>query len=181
MTTIEPTAERNLDGYGAPPIPWTKVLECLAANPDQRPGSTGPDRHTFWLATVRPDGRPHVMPLGVFIADDGFYFTAGPSTRKAQNLEHDPHCVLTIATSPFDLVFEGAAVRVTDPDAVARVADEARSGGWPASVGGDGAQLTAEFSAPAAGPPPWNVYKMTPDTAFALGTAEPYGATRYRL
>ena len=48
-----------------------------------------------------------------------------------------------------------------------------------ATVEGDA--LTAEFSAPAAGPPPWNAYRIVPSTVFALGTAEPYGATRFDL
>jgi hypothetical protein len=38
-----------------------------------------------------------------------------------------------------------------------------------------------EFSAPAAGPPPWHVYEVTPKTVFALGTAEPFGAMRFRF
>jgi hypothetical protein len=41
--------------------------------------------------------------------------------------------------------------------------------------------LTAEYSAPSAGPPPWNVYRIVPSTVFALGTAEPYGAARFDL
>ena len=45
----------------------------------------------------------------------------------------------------------------------------------------EGDALTAEFSAPAAGPPPWNAYRIVPSTVFALGTAEPYGATRFDL
>lgn len=50
---------------------------------------------------------------------------------------------------------------------------------WLATVP-DGA-LYAEFSAPSAGPPPWDVYEVTPATVFALGTVEPYGATRWRF
>ncbi|MDT5280540.1 MAG: hypothetical protein QOJ20_1735 [Mycobacterium sp.] len=49
--------------------------------------------------------------------------------------------------------------------------------GWPAQVEGDA--LTAEYSAPPAGPPPWHVYWVTPSTVFAFGTAEPGGATRF--
>jgi hypothetical protein len=41
--------------------------------------------------------------------------------------------------------------------------------------------LTAEYSAPSAGPPPWHVYKIAPSTVFAFGTAEPYGATRFDI
>src|SRR5215217_3850607 len=80
----EPTAAQNLDGYGAPLMPWTKVRERLDAGLSQAPGTGGPDRHTCWLATVRPDGRPHVMPLGVLWVDGAFYFNAGAATRKAQ-------------------------------------------------------------------------------------------------
>ena len=40
---------------------------------------------------------------------------------------------------------------------------------------------TGPFSAPAAGPPPWDVYEFTPETVYALATAEPGGATRFRF
>jgi hypothetical protein len=43
------------------------------------------------------------------------------------------------------------------------------------------ASLTAEYSAPSAGPPPWDVYQVTPQTVYALGTAEPYGATKFQF
>ncbi|WP_201295380.1 MULTISPECIES: hypothetical protein [Nocardia] len=31
------------------------------------------------------------------------------------------------------------------------------------------------------GPPPWQRYFVTPHTAVGVGTAEPHGATRWRL
>src|SRR6266852_932588 len=113
-TKREPKAERNLDGYGAPPIPWRSVRERLEQGLSPAPGSGGPDRHTCWLATVGPDGRPHVMPLGVLWVDGAFYFNSGAGTRKAKNLARNPHCVLTVATNEFDLVVEGDAVKITD-------------------------------------------------------------------
>jgi hypothetical protein len=177
-----PTSERNLDGYGAAPIPWEKVRERLDQGFTQSPATGGPDRHTCWLATVRPDGRPHVMPLGALWVDGAFYFTAGASTRKAQNLAQNPHCVVAVATHDFDLVVEGAAVKVTDPAKVARIAEAFRADGWPASVDESGASLTAPYSAPAAGPPPWDVYEVTSETVFALGASETHpGATRWRF
>jgi nitroimidazol reductase NimA-like FMN-containing flavoprotein (pyridoxamine 5'-phosphate oxidase superfamily) len=179
MAAKEPTAERNLDGYGAPPIPWTRVRERLEEGLSQGPGSGGPARHTCWLATVRPDGRPHVMPLGVLWVDGALYFNAGATTRKAKNLAHNPNCTITVATHGFDLVVEGEAVRVTDEAKLQRIAKVYASQGWQPTVR-DGA-LYAEFSAPSAGPPPWDVYEVTPVTVFALGTAEPYGATRWRF
>ncbi len=180
--TRRPRGERNLDGYGAPVIPFAKVralLEGGVAQVTQAPGSGGPGRHTCWVATVRPDGRPHVVPVGVLFMDGAAYFCAGAATRKAKNLAHDPHCVITVATAPFDLVAEGEAVKVTDEATLRRVAEGYRDAGWSPTVR-DGA-LYAEFSAPSAGPPPWDVYEFTTDTLFALGTAEPFGATRWKF
>jgi uncharacterized protein YndB with AHSA1/START domain len=182
-TKREPKTERNLDGYGAPPIPWTKVRERLEQGLTQAPETGGPNRHTCWLATVRPDGRPHVMPVGILWVDGAMYFNAGAATRKAMNLAQNPHCVITVATHDFDLVVEGKAVKVTDPAKAQRIAEAYRSDGdgWPASVVDGTASLTADYSAPSAGPPPWDIYEVTPETVFALGTAEPGGVTRWQF
>ena len=178
---IEPKAEQNLDGYGAPLIPWSKVRERLEQAVTQAPETGGPDRHTYWLATVHPDGRPHVMPLGAEWVDGAFYFTAGANTRKAKNLALNPECAITVATKNFDIVVEGRASRVTDPALVARIAKVYQDQGWPAQVSDDGTSLTADYSAPSAGPPPYMIYQVIPHTVFALGTSEPYGATRFNF
>jgi hypothetical protein len=70
---------------------------------------------------------------------------------------------------------------VTDPTTVAAMAGHWASAGWPARVDDSGTALTAEFSAPSAGPPPWFVYRTTACTATALETIEPGGATRWHL
>jgi nitroimidazol reductase NimA-like FMN-containing flavoprotein (pyridoxamine 5'-phosphate oxidase superfamily) len=179
MPRNEPTSERNLDGYGAPPIEWARVRDVLDGEITQAPETGGPGRHTSWLATINPDGSPHVMPLGVVRVDGTWYFSSGPGTRKSANITRDPRCVVSVATHPFDLVVEGTAERVVDAAELQAVAETFAAQGWQASVAGDA--LTAEYSAPAAGPPPWSVYRVVPSTVFALGTAEPYGATRFDL
>jgi hypothetical protein len=179
MSERQPTTTKNLDGYGSPPIEWSRVADVLGRTPTEAPDTGGPNRHTHWLTTINPDGSAHVMPLGVLHIAGALYFTSGAGTRKSRNIARDPRCVVTLATHPFDLVMEGSAERVTDAATLQRVAGEFAEGGWPASVAGEA--LTAEFSAPAAGPPPWDVYRIQPATVFALGTAEPYGATRFDL
>src|SRR5260221_304468 len=87
---------------------------------------------------------------------------------------------IRIATDEFDLVVEGTARKVTDPSTVAAMAERWAAPGWPARVDDSGMALTAEYSAPSAGPPPWFVYRLTPEAATALGTADPGGATRWR-
>jgi len=178
MSALDPTVT-NLDGYGTPPIEWSRVRETLFRQVPQAPGTGGPNRHTTWFATTDPDGRPHVVPLGALVVGEEVFLCAGERTRKIRNVHRDPRCTLSVATEPFDLVVEGTAERVTDPATLERVAAGFRDDGWPAHVEGDA--LSAEFSAPSAGPPPWSVYRVVPGRVFAFGTAEPYGATRFDL
>ena len=96
------------------------------------------------------------------------YFTTGERTRKGRNLANDPRCTLGVSTDEFDLAVEGDAVLVDDPDVVADVAHRWASGGWPASPDESGTALTAEYSAPSAGPPPWRVYRLTPRQATVV-------------
>lgn len=179
MQVIEPVSERNLDGYGAAPIEWGRVRDVLEAQTSQAPGTGGPGRHTSWITTTNPDDSPHVVPVGVVPIDGAWYFTSGPGTRKSRNIRRDPRCVMSVATHPFDLVVEGTAERVVNGAKLQAVAEAFAAQGWPASVAGDA--VTADFSAPSAGPPPWNVYRIVPSRVFAFGTAEPYGATRFDL
>ena len=161
--------QKNLDIYGDEPIPWSRAVEQLEA------GSA----KSFWLATVRPDGRPHVAGVGALWVDGKLYFTSGPQTRKSRNLAQNPACVFSVTLPNLDLVIEGTAARVTDEDTLQRLAQRYAAQGWPARVS-DGA-LTAEYSAPSAGPPPWFLYVVTPITAFGVATAEPNGATRWQF
>ncbi len=169
------------DLYSLPLIDWSLVTQRLDQGLTQAPDSGGPNRHTCWLATIDADGSPHVTGIGALWTEGTFWFETGPATRKARNLARDPRCTLSVATQQFDLVAEGEAHRVTDRDTVATMAARWAAGGWPARVDDSGTALTAEFSAPSAGPPPWLVYRMTLHTATALGTVEPGGATRWRF
>lgn len=173
---------RNLaDLYRLPPLDWARIETRLDAGLRQAPGTGGPNRHTCWLATVGADGAPHVTGIGALWADGAFWFETGERTRKARNLARDPRCVLSMATEEFDLVVEGDARQVDDPDTVAALAQRWAAEGWPVRVDETGRALTAEFSAPSAGPPPWHVYRLTPGSATALATVEPGGATRWRF
>ena len=173
---------RNLaDLYGTPLIEWSTVRARLDRGIEQAPGAGGPDRHTCWLATIDLDGRPHVTGIGALWSDGAFWFETGRTSRKGCNLERDPRCTLSVATSDFDLVVEGRAALVTDPHAVAARAAQWAEGGWPAEVDETGIALTAPFSAPSAGPPPWHVYRIDVSSATAILTVEPGGATRWRF
>jgi len=160
---------KNLDIYGAKPILWSRALKQLGSS------TAG----TYWLATTKPDGRPHVAAVGALWVDGKIYFVSGSGTRKSRNLAANPSCVVSVSLTGIDLVFEGTAIRVTDRPTLLRLAKRYAAQGWPASV--SGAAVTAEYSAPSAGPPPWNLYVVRPSTAFGVASADPPGATRWRF
>lgn len=167
------------DLYGLAVLDWARIESRLAQGVTQAPDTGGPNRHTCWLATIDRDGSPHVTGIGALWADAAFWFETGEATRKGKNLARDPRCTLSLATHEFDLVVEGEAYRVTDPATVAAMAQRWAAEGWPARVDDTGTAITAEYSAPSAGPPPWAVYRLTPHRATALATTDPSGATRW--
>lgn len=158
---------------------WQSVSTRLDNGYSQAPGGGGPDRHTSWLATVNADGSPHVAGVGTVWADGMFWFETGRHTRKGRNLARDPRCTVSVALREFDLVVEGEAEMVVDPETVARMASRWAAEGWPCRVDESGIALTAEYSAQSAGPPPWHVYRVVPRAATAIETVEPGRATRW--
>jgi hypothetical protein len=171
MTELTPTESTNLDRYGNVALEWSRARDALAAVPTPE--------ITHFLGTSRPDGTPHAAGVGAQWLDGDLYFTSSPAARKARDLAANPLCTISVRLPGIDLVLDGAAARVTDPATLEQVAAGYRTGGWPAQVDGDA--LTAPFSAPSAGPPPWQVYRFTFHTVVGVGTAEPYGATRWRF
>jgi hypothetical protein len=166
---MDPLEQTNLDIYGHELIPWARALAQLDAGTATR----------SWLATTRPDGRPHLAGVGALWLEGRLYFTSGAATRKSRNLAVNPHCTVALSLPDLDLVLEGMATRVTDAATLERLAERYAAQGWPATAS-DGA-LTAPYSAPSAGPPPWDANALTLMTAVAVATAEPFGATRWRF
>jgi Pyridoxamine 5'-phosphate oxidase len=169
MTETAPTETTNLDRYGNTVLPWSRAREALAAVPD--PGIT------HFLGTCRADGTPHAAGVGGQWRDGDIYFTSSPAARKARDLADNPRCTISVRLPGIDLVLDGTATRVTDRETLERVAAGYHAGGWPAEV--DGQALTAPFSAPSAGPPPWQVYRFTFHKVVGVATAEPHGAARW--
>ena len=128
--------ETNLAGlYDLPLLDWAKVEARLNEGLEQAPGGGGPGRHTCWLATINPDGSPHVTAVGALWTDGRWWFETGRGTRKGRNLARDPRCTLSVAAREFDLVVDGEAALVTDPATVAAMAARWAAGGWPGSPG----------------------------------------------
>ncbi|MEU0792146.1 pyridoxamine 5'-phosphate oxidase family protein [Amycolatopsis sp. NPDC005961] len=166
----EPTKTKNLDRNGLPALPWSRARDLLATQ-------TPKENLTFFVGTVRPDGRPHAAGVGAIWVDDTLYFVSGPGTRRARNLAANPACSVSVRLNGLDLTLEGEAEQVADPATLDRVAAVYREGGWPATVESGG--FTAPFMAPSAGPAPWFLYRLLLTRAIGVAGAEPYGASRW--
>ena len=119
MADREPVAERPLGADDTVPTPCAEARGRLE------------EAGTYWLATARPDGRPHVMlVLGVWV-DGALCFSAGEASRKGRKLARDPRCAITADSRALELVVEGEAAKVSDKATPHRVAEAyASKYGW---------------------------------------------------
>ena len=164
---------------GLPPVEWDAVVEKLDAG--SAPDPEAHNSRTKWLATTNEDGTPHVTAVGAIWLDGSFWFQTGAGTRKGRNVERQPRCSVALSIRDADVVIEGDAARVTDPEMVARIATAWADDGWPAEPDESGTGITAPFNAPSQGPPPWNVYRIAPRSATVVLGVEPGGLTRFRF
>jgi PPOX class probable F420-dependent enzyme len=70
------------------------------------------------LATVREDGRPHVVPIWFVLDGDNLVFNTGESSVKARNMKRDPRVSLSVDDQkpPFSFVtIEGTVTLSDDP------------------------------------------------------------------
>lgn len=69
------------------------------------------------LATVRSDGRPHVVPIWFVLDGDTLVFTTGAETVKGRNMQRDPRVSICVddETPPYAFVLvEGTAAMSDD-------------------------------------------------------------------
>jgi pyridoxine/pyridoxamine 5'-phosphate oxidase len=140
-----------MPGYGLLPAdqglglkPWSYAVKRLT------------DARSYWIATTRPDGRPHAVPIWGLWLDEHFMFSTGAQSRKARNLSANAH--VTIGAEPADdaIVIEGKAALVGDG---ARRRDFAKLYGAKYAWGSD----AESFSEP--------IYAVRPAVAYWFSSA----------
>jgi hypothetical protein len=114
---VPPAGRPHMPGYGildagdgSGLLPWAWATDRLAAS------------HDYFVATVTPAGRPHLMPVWGVWDEGSLWFSCGPASRKARNLAADGRIALATDDALAPVVLEGVAHRVTDPAAVERFA-----------------------------------------------------------
>ena len=82
--------------------PWSWALERLEKS------------HNYWIATSRPDGRPHLMLVWGIWWQDTFWFSTGPRARKAKNIAANSWCAIGTEKADEAVILEGAAEEIKD-------------------------------------------------------------------
>ncbi|MGI9610976.1 MAG: pyridoxamine 5'-phosphate oxidase family protein [Acidimicrobiia bacterium] len=88
------------DGYGVPEtqegvLDWATVEQRLTSS------------EHYWVATTRPDGRPHVVPRWGVWLDGSFWYDGSPDTLHVRNLNHNSWCVLHLESGAEAVIVEG--------------------------------------------------------------------------
>jgi uncharacterized pyridoxamine 5'-phosphate oxidase family protein len=99
-TKLPKSTRPHIPGYGLPKsrkglLPWKWAEDRLKKS------------RQYWIATTRPDGRPHVMVIWALWLHRQLYFSTGKTSRKAQNLKRNPHCTMCSDNSAEAVVVEG--------------------------------------------------------------------------
>lgn len=90
----------NIPDYGLPKskkglLPWKWADDRLKKS------------RQYWIATTRPDGRPHVMVIWALWLDGMLYFSTGSTSRKAKNLAKNSHCTMCTDNAAEAVIIEG--------------------------------------------------------------------------
>lgn len=159
------------DPRGAPLLEWERGLNVIQ------------EALYHWLTTSRwSGGEPHTRPVLAVVCEDAIYTTSNPDTVKSKNLRYNSRCSLASRDRDLDLVVEARAQRVmvhSELEAVAKTYLTRYD--WPVEV--RAGAFEAEYGAPTAGPPPYNVYRLEPITAYAFGTNDKFAprSTRWEF
>jgi PPOX class probable F420-dependent enzyme len=160
----EPTAARPyMPGYGVQPadagrglLPWSWAEQRLTGS------------HDFWLATVTPDGAPHLMPVWAVWHLGQLWFSSSNGSRKARNLTGQPRCSLATGDPLEPVVVQGRAERVTDPAALA------------AMLAAENAKYGTSYGPDMVDPASNSVFRLRPEWVFALDSRDFTGSpTRF--
>lgn len=69
----------------------------------------------IWLASVRPDGRPHLVPIWFVWEGGQIFLCMQPESVKARNVAANPQVSLALESGSAPIVLEGAAAKVLAP------------------------------------------------------------------
>ncbi|HEX6303724.1 MAG TPA: pyridoxamine 5'-phosphate oxidase family protein [Anaerolineales bacterium] len=73
------------------------------------------NQKNIWLATIRPDGRPHLVPIWYIWRQEKIYLCIEPSSVKAFNISRNSYVSLALEDGSNPVICEGVAREITLP------------------------------------------------------------------
>ena len=152
-----------MPGYGMRPadegrglLPWSWAEERLVGS------------HDYWLATITPDGTPHLMPVWALWHDGSLWFSSSNGSRKARNLGEEPRCSVSTGNPLEPVVVQGRAQRVADRNSLA------------AMLAAENAKYGTSYGFDMVDPVSNSVFALRPEWVFALDSKDFAGSpTRF--
>lgn len=77
----------------------------------------------YWIATTRPDGRPHTVPVWAVWLDERLWFAMSPDTATSRNLAHSAYAVVHPDGAADVVIVEGPVRRQAAGDVQPAVVD----------------------------------------------------------
>jgi F420H(2)-dependent biliverdin reductase len=69
----------------------------------------------LWLATLRPTGKPHLVPIWFVWQDEQFYICTGADSVKVRNLHASPQATIALQDGDQPIVAECSAAFIPTP------------------------------------------------------------------
>ena len=124
--------------------------------------------HDYWLATVTPQGAPHLMPVWAIWHEGSLWFSSANGSRKARNLARDARCMLSTANPSEPVVVAGRARRIVDRNALTSM------------LTAENAKYGTGYGIEMVDPASNSVFVLDPDWVFALDSSDFTGSpTRF--
>ena len=88
-------------------LPWSRAVEQFER------------ARNYWLATIRPDGHPHVAPLWDARTDEAFYFQGAPGAQWTRNLAANSVASVHLESGDNVVIVDGVAEHLITDAALA--------------------------------------------------------------
>jgi nitroimidazol reductase NimA-like FMN-containing flavoprotein (pyridoxamine 5'-phosphate oxidase superfamily) len=73
------------------------------------------ETRNYWIATTRPNGKPHVAPTWAVWHANCLYFDGSPETRRMRNLAANPRVAVHLEDGDQAVIVEGVVTTVEQP------------------------------------------------------------------
>lgn len=111
------------------PIVERPDIPSVYGNPEKRLAWSDVERKledapVYWIASTRPDGRPHVVPRDGVWLEGALYYGGSPDTVHSRNISHNPNVVVHVGDGIEAIIAEGSIeIEQASEEKAARLSD----------------------------------------------------------